>query len=883
MADTGTAGFTVISPEEAAKLYAAKKPSGVKTISASEAGRLMASKKSAAIPDASKMTQAQAVQQLEGGGLQAPAVDPIDLLTFGAAGGAMGAAKGPAEAGLEALKEAGTVGSAELWNQETAPIVQKAIPGQGPGAQMARNLTQTAAGFVPFVAAGAGPQAAKGAFQKVGGASEIAEQGIKAGEKASAAAESAQSKMADTQAKGGAELDKKYEQFRQQQIPGAKTDAQVEVTQGTLGRTPEQTRAAASANPADFAQRQSELRGTILEKKNEVEQEFQKEYEDKFGKYNDKPMALTTAAQKAQSMLDWAKTNNIALSPATRKLLEETRDMSNPSGAFNPVTAGISAKDWKRLPPEEQQLIIRNTSKLKSSVEGPPTKARIMTSQGVPYVSPKGTVPVSPSMPTVAQVRGLNSKFGEIAGAQGGDGYVARQMRDSIMTDLDNSGVPGAKELNNRYRVFRSGAGLGDYDFLGKVSDPKGGDITNMAGEIFKNPQRMNEFTKRLTPEQKGQWREVYGDYVNNGGAVDADQLKALGFQGPLTKPDAWVYLNKSEQKLGDVFQNSPVAQKKFLASLENQRGQLLADNSKETLKIAREMASKLGATGDRIMAKIEAAKTPEEAAKIAYQEFGALNPAEEGQAAGVSAIQNASTPQGGLMGRLKHRAEIYSILALSGRPYFMKLALLLGTGTGIHEVLKASVMRSLRDPAAATQLYRAYIEPGAKNSLDTITRNIAVSALPAETAQVGQAATAKPKGPGPMVKQVEHEKAVNIAGPRGAVSPARTSRIEDLNKDIAEGKEPEVHADLRNGRLTHTDIAKMVQPDKGGVAGLFQGMTPTQAVDAFAVADPSERELGLSALAQHLQDSAKTTDPKQMAIAMQKLKSIMAQQGDAA
>ena len=100
------------------------------------------------------------------------------------------------------------------------------------------------------------------------------------------------------------------------------------------------------------------------------------------------------------------------------------------------------------------------------------------------------------------------------------------------------------------------------------------------------------------------------------------------------------------------------------------------------------------------------------------------------------------------------------------------------------------------------------------------------------------------------------------------------------MNKDIAQGNEPEVHADLRNGRLTHTDLAKMVQPDKPGVAGLFQGMSPTQAVDAFAVADQSEREMAMPALAQHLQDSAKTTDPKQMAIAMQKLKSIMAEQG---
>ena len=747
------------------------------------------------------------------------------------------------------------MGAAEVWNKATAPLVQKAIPGQGTGAQLARNLTQTAAGFVPFVAAGAGPEAIKAAGQKVGGASEIAEQGIKAGERAGATAEAAQTKMAETQAKANSELDAKYEKFRQSQIPAAKEQAQTETIQSTLGRTPEQTRAAASANPKEFAQRQAELRGTILEKKNEVEKEFNKEYEATFGPHNDRQMTPTATAQKAQQLEDWAAKNNIALDGPTRKLLDESKRLSAGKGSFNPADYGYTPKQWNQASPEMKAQVMDMASKM--TPEGPPRT-------GAPTA---GT--------TVAQIRGLNSKWGEMAGSQGPEGYVARQMRDSIMSDLDNSGVPGAKELNNRYRVFRSGAGLGDYDFLGKVSDPKGGDITNMAGEIFNNPQRLNEFTKRLTPEQKGQWREVYGDYVHNGGKVDADQLKALGFQGPLTKPDAWVYLDKAEQKLGDVFQNSPVAQKKFIASLEAQRGQLLADNSKETLKIARDLASRLGPTGDRIMAKIEAAKTPEEQAKIAYQEFGALSPAEEAQAAGVKAIQNASTPQGGLMGQLKHRAEIYGILALSGRPYFMKLAALLGTGTGLHEILKASVMRSLRDPANATQLYRAYINPGMTGSMDTITRNIIVGAMPAEAAQVGQAVTAKP---GPMVKHVEHEKAKNIAGPRGAVSPERVSRIEDLNKDIASGDAPEVHADLRAGKLTHTDIAKMVQPDKPGLAALFQGMSPQQAVDAFAVADPSERELALPALAQHLQDSAKSTDPKQTAMAMEKLKSIMAQ-----
>ena len=99
MADDGTA-VTLVNPDAWRKSFVAKRgDAGVKTLSPDEWKASYTAKKSAAVPDASKMTQAQAVQQLEGGGLQAPTIDPIDIMTFGAAGGAMGALKGPARSG----------------------------------------------------------------------------------------------------------------------------------------------------------------------------------------------------------------------------------------------------------------------------------------------------------------------------------------------------------------------------------------------------------------------------------------------------------------------------------------------------------------------------------------------------------------------------------------------------------------------------------------------------------------------------------------------------------------------------------------------------------------------------------------------------------------
>ena len=288
--------------------------------------------------------------------------------------------------------------------------------------------------------------------------------------------------------------------------------------------------------------------------------------------------------------------------------------MGQPEGAFNPRDFGFSPKEWAKKSPIEQQQYRKTAANL----------------QPMPGAS---AAPITQPT-TIGQAIGLNSKWGaQMGGAESYDGLVAKQMRESVLKDLDNANVPRLKELNNRYRAFRNG-GLGDYDFLGKVSDPKGGELHNVMGEIVGNPQRGMDFVKRLTPEEKPVFRDMYADYINTGGKINPDHapiLQQLGFKGPLTKPEAWVYADKQAKNLDDVFATSPNARGKLQAQIQQAKVESEGKFYDEVIKQGYKDANALGPTGARIKARMDAAKTPADKANVAIQAFNNLDP---GQAA---------------------------------------------------------------------------------------------------------------------------------------------------------------------------------------------------------------------------------------------------------
>jgi hypothetical protein len=102
------------------------------------------------------------MEQLEGGGLQAPTIDPVDLLTFGGIGALESIpesiGKGLLKGGINALRQgvgtAAGIGAMSKARELAAPLVN-AIPGQGPAGQIARGVASQAAGTLPLIAAGA--------------------------------------------------------------------------------------------------------------------------------------------------------------------------------------------------------------------------------------------------------------------------------------------------------------------------------------------------------------------------------------------------------------------------------------------------------------------------------------------------------------------------------------------------------------------------------------------------------------------------------------------------------------------------------------------------------------------------------------------------------
>ena len=790
MADDGT--VTVVNPDAWKKSYLAKKTpaSGAKVVEPSDWKKSYLAKKAPAAPSygesAKEMGQNVAVQ---GAGM-APIIAGAELGgTIGAAGGPLDFATVPlgamAGAGLGAMgsptaryymgklvgskqpeptvKEAnyeGTVGAATEGMSGPASVISGGIVNPifdsfvgkselgDVGANAARATEQANLANKEKLQDAATKEATK---QKTATATAAEKQGqanlaqrADAAQKAAEKQESFARAHEDAKAKADSDFQAKSAKLTEQYIPEARQETVV----SAIGKTPEQTRV--SRFDPNFAQNEAAKREILLKKSNEAGNEFHQEYESTLGPYNDKPIALTNTAAKAAELEAAAEKNNWKLSPSTRALLNESKGMARAEGKFDPAEWGYTPKKWAQKSALERQQIMNMAAKSE----------------------PTGGASAGPKPTTVAQARGLNSKWGaQAGGAESYDGLVAKQMRESLLTDLDNSGVPRIKELNNRYRAFRNG-GLGDYDFLGKVSQPKGGELHNVAGEIFNNPQRGMDFVKRLSPEEKAQFRDMYADYINTGGKINPDHapiLAGLGFKGPLTKPEAWVYADKQAGNLDEIFGSNPNAKAKLAAAKQQAFQESQDQFNNDVIKQGYKDAGALGMTGSRIKLKMDAAKTPAEKANIAIQEFNNLDagqaaadaakgqqkpgmagyqqgvlPAPHGarqaaqgfqpqdpQAAAAKAIQEFSPARGKWAGYLMRRAAFGAIGgggygAMTGRIPPMLVEGGIGAGAvlgreGIAALWRSSIQSS---PEAAAQFYRALQNPGTPAALHTFAQS---------------------------------------------------------------------------------------------------------------------------------------------------------------
>jgi hypothetical protein len=608
-------------------------------------------------------------------------------------------------------------------------------------------------------------------------------------------------------------------------------------------------------------------------------------------------------------------------SPAAQRLLGKVEQLGT---AEDPLARFFSPEELSNMSAAQRKNYERSLLPTESPAKTTSYKAGVAPSSATTLPTRTG--------PTVQTLLGIQSEANALARAsKGADRTLALRVVNGIDETLANVGVnkPGLKALNAAYRDHRLNFPYAFEDAIQSTARP-----VDAARWIFGEPQRALDLASLSNQSERQQLRQLYGDYVSENGTkvVTKDHapfLAKLYPNSPLGKPEAWVYADRQAKNLDEIFATSPNARAKLQSQIQAAKQESQAAFEKEVIKQGYQDAKALGPTGSRIKLAMDAARTPTERADVAIRAFNILDPGQAAQdvaagqqrpgmaayqsaqqapqtarmaaqnfqpqdptAAATKAIQEYSPVHGRWSGYLLRRSAFVGISSgsyglMTGRvsPMLVGGGVAAGTVLGrdvISGLWRASVQRS---PEAALQFYRAMANPGTPQAMKTIASSIVDAAIAQEYAKHGaRPPEAKPTpapkaAPGPMVSHIENEKAKAIVGPRGAISPERISRVEDLNRGIARGETPTVHADLLKGQLTHTDVAKMVQPDKPGLAALFQGMSPQQAVDAFAMANPSERELALPAIAKKLQDDSARLGPQQTAAAIQRLKSIMAEQ----
>ena len=781
---------------------------------------------------------------------------------------------------------------------------------------------QKGLGAVGRAAIGKGPiqEAATGAAEKVAKEAGVAgseEMATKAAESKVAmdeAHQAAESKASQATAEARAQLT--APEGAKSVVPGARQEAM----QAAVGRTPEATTRAqtlppevgmteqgpyAAAGPGTVARR-AQFYGAVFGPKNRAASALGEKFDKMFAPYADVEVDAKGIGGAAAEEETWAQQNGQTFSRGTQQILDDAKDLASPKGTVSPQSLGIKPKDWKRLSPSEREMIQKGAGKLSPSVEKNRPAGLMgvernrMTTQGFPYVSPKGTQ--QPTIPTVGQWLGLRSRIGEqLASAEGPDKAALVNLRDSIDDTLTETGVPGAKGLRAQYRSFKTDFGKDFYRAVGSAKDPiQAGDA------LFTQPQRFLQLASGATADEKATLRDTFGDWFNatEGKKMApemAPSLKALGYSGPLADPKGWLYESKAVPKLGELFANSPAARQKYSAAIQSASQDARTTAANDIVKAATDHAKSLGPAGQRMLQAINAAKTPEEKAAIALKQFTGLTPEQAAQEltgaqeqAGAQTVQKFKAKDVGLFAYMKRRAGYMAIaagpMAMMGHGFMLAGALVTAPLVAIHEGLTAAYLYSLRDPQRALLFYRAIANPGAPSSLQTISKMVVEAGI-ADAASQGIKAGVKgttgadlslekappaPKSPGPMSQAIERKKAEMIAGERGANSPARIDRIQKVSSDVASGKTPDIQRDLRDGRLSIADARKMVQGDKADLTSMFDGVPLPDAVTILARATPQEKELAWPAMAQKFQNEGSKLKPEQRNAIMAQLKRVM-------
>lgn len=235
--------------------------------------------------------------------------------------------------------------------------------------------------------------------------------------------------------------------------------------------------------------------------------------------------------------------------------------------------------------------------------------------------------------------------------------------------------------------------------------------------------------------------------------------------------------------------------------------------------------------------------------------------------------------PKGGFASRWKRRAEFWAPLMLGGlavgRPStYAGAGLAMGIPVLAREGLAAAWRQSLRDPATAREFYYALQNPGTQVGLRTlakyVTQATVMSAMPRD---VSSPRTANPR-PGPGIKATDQKRAETIAGPKAP--PEKVDRVKKISGEVRSGKTPDIHDDLSKGRISTSNVRKMLDGGPPSLASVFEGLSPADSIDVLAKASPEERGIFLPVVAQKIQTEGSKLPKPQQQMLMAQLRRVM-------
>jgi len=531
---------------------------------------------------------------------------------------------------------------------------------------------------------------------------------------------------------------------------------------------------------------------------------------------------------------------------------------------------------------------LRNAAEQQLAYAASPAQALVGTPGGGMDVSYSGrvndlikraqTLANDPNV-TVNQLRGLRSDASRalVAETVGRNKVAAQSVIEGVDKTLDDSAVltPGEHTrldaLNAHWRADRT---LFDRDWLRRIGNA--GEPTDVAKDIFgtDDPKRARLLLANASPEAKVTFRETYADAVNRFGAASfvkpehAEFLREMFPGTPLADPQNFIHLDRSLTTLQDILNSSPEVREQFLADRKAAFQQIADDSRRKILAAADKEAGSMGKTGVKMRNEIHVAKTLQDKVNVATRYM--TNGLDDRMA--IQSIMSGQLKGQPTLSWMRRMWPLYlgiwglgTVTDTRVSPY-MKVAGSLGLSLSAVGKVRESFLNGLADnPGEAKLLWEngtTFGQPGRLKALAglsarSITQRVIAEAgknavgwnMDDQAAAAAQRAKATPKT-GAAIKDLDHSRA-RAAAP----SPGATPAAERLSKDLHSGKPANVTNDLRSGRVSMDEVRTLQgHASKANVMALVDNVALPEVMNAMEIATPDEKQMLMPLLQQRIQ-----------------------------